>query len=330
MIDPHAYGRAMDTLDYLMGVVEAEAFARQSPSTSTETLPVVLVTGFLGAGKTTLMQRLLLSDHGLKIAAVVNDLANLNIDAAIVADAGAKTLSLSNGCICCSQAGGVAKALAEISAWPEPPDLVLLEASGVADPTAIAGAIDTMQAITLQTVITVVDAARPIEDDPLIERGVRAADLILLNKTDLIAPILAANIEQSLIELAPKAACIRTVDCAIPPSLIFDPWPRTRPDGLPSAPTEDEFETIELSADGPVDQCTMERMLATMPARILRVKGILAIADGPPKLLQAVGRRWRWSDAGEIASGHMGRLVIIARSGSDDVVLHFSPVLGSQ
>ena len=70
MIDAHAYRRAMDTLEYLMGIVQAEAFARQSPSTSIEHLPVVLVTGFLGPGKTTLMQRLLLSEHGLKTAAV--------------------------------------------------------------------------------------------------------------------------------------------------------------------------------------------------------------------------------------------------------------------
>lgn len=327
------YARAFDTLDFLMGVVEAEAFQRLQPRSATE-LAVVLVTGFLGAGKTTLMRRLVSANHGLRLAAVVNDMANLNVDAALIAEAGAAqetaTVALANGCVCCSQSGSVAKTLADIQAWPDPPDCVLLEASGVADPAALAGVIDGMEGIRLEAVVAVVDAtaAMGVQNDAvrLIERGVGAAELVLLNKTDLVSPSNAEALEKSLARLAPKAAILRTVDCAVPPGLIFDlPVREQRPAAVPAI-ADDRFQTIELVQTRMAQRREIEVLIAAAPDGLYRAKGALRLADtAAPEFLQAVGRRWRWSPAGEVSAALAGRLVLVAAADAGDVATTFLP-----
>jgi G3E family GTPase len=315
-----------------MGAVEAAAF--QNASKGQAELSVVLVTGFLGAGKTTLMRRLVSGDHGMRLAAIVNDMANLNVDAALVAEAGAgqglETLALANGCVCCSQSGGVARTLAEVQAWEAAPDFVLLEASGVADPSALAAVVDGMEGIRLDAVVAVVDAAGGCDDaDPLVARGVRAADLVLINKTDLVAPSSAEALERDLANLAPKAAILRTVDCAVPPGLIFDSPPREGGDpASDGAMQDDRFATVELIQTQPVARCDIEALLATAPAGLYRAKGILRLTDAlEPELLQAVGRRWRWTPAGPDAVNLAGRLVLVTAADAGDIATHFESVL---
>lgn len=330
------YARAFDTLDFLMGAVEAEAFQRFNPrAAGAADLSVVLVTGFLGAGKTTLMRRLVSGNHGVRLAAVVNDMANLNIDAALVAEAGyehgLETLALANGCVCCSQSGGVAKTLAEIQTRPEPPDCVLLEASGVADPAALAGVVSGMEGVRLEAVVSVVDADAIVvgaESDPgrLIARGVGAADLILINKTDLVAPERAAALEQILTDMAPKAAILRTINCAVPPSLIFDLPARVAAEASEAELADDRFATVELIQTQALSRHDLEALFATVPTGVYRAKGTLRLADRPePELLQAVGRRWSWAPAGEEASELAGRLVVIFAVDAGAVEAHFRP-----
>ena len=326
------YARAYDTLDFLMGAVEAAAFQRARPGTAD--LSVVLVTGFLGAGKTTLMRRLVSNDHGLRLAAIVNDMANLNVDAALVAEAGAarelETLALANGCVCCSQSGGVARTLAEVQAWTPPPDCVLVEASDVADPSALAAVVDGMDRIRLDAVVAVVDAAAYRDDaDALIARGVRAADLVLINKTDLVAPAAAAALERALADLAPKAAILRTIDCAVPPGLIFDLPPRQEGGPAPDAVlADDRFATVELIQTEAIARRDIEGLLATVPAGLYRAKGTLRLTDAPaPELLQAVGRRWRWSPAGTDTARLAGRLVLVTAADAGDIAAHFGRTL---
>lgn len=329
------YARAYDTLDFLMGAVEAEAFRRVRPRTRTAALSAVLVTGFLGAGKTTLMRRLVSGDHGLRLAAIVNDVANLNVDAALVADAGAvqgvETLALENGCVCCSQSGSVARMLTEIQAWPDPPDCVVLEASGVADPAALAAVVGGMQGVRLDVAVAVVDAAACdgtcADTVRLIERGVRAADLILINKTDLVAPDAAAGLEHDLSALAPKAAIVRTVDCAVPAGLIFDQGQRGEKDwSAAPALADDRFVTVALRQTRALARRDIERLIATAPAGLYRAKGALNLSDASaPELLQAVGRRWRWAAAEPAMAPLSGRLVLIAGADTPDIAAHFKP-----
>jgi G3E family GTPase len=334
---PADYARAYDTLDFLMGAVEAAAFQRTRQRIDTAELAVVLVTGFLGAGKTTLMRRLVSGDHGLRLAAIVNDVANLNVDAALVADAGAaqgnETLALANGCVCCSLSGGVAKVLADIQTWAAIPDCVLLEASGVADPSALAAVIGSMDDVRLDAVVAVVDAGATTEDqddaERLIARGVRVADLVLVNKTDLVSPAEASALECELADMAPKAAILRTVDCAVPAGLVFDLPPRAE-GSLTTGPAleDDRFATVELVQRQAISRRDFEALIATAPAGLYRAKGTLRLTDTPaPELLQAVGRRWRWRPAGSAATRLAGRLVLVAGADASDVAAHFQPDL---
>ena len=329
------YTKAFDTLDFLIGAVEAETFQRLRPSPHETELPVVLVTGFLGAGKTTLMRRLVSGNHGLKLAAVVNDMANLNVDAALVAEAGAEqgleTLSLANGCVCCSQSGIVARTLSEIQNWAAPPEYVLIEASGVADPAALAGVVSGMSGVRLDAVVSVVDAdaaEKGTDSDAsrLIARGIGAADLILLNKADLVSPEHAAALERDLACMAPKAAILRTSNCAVPSELIFDPATRADAEHLPAEIADDRFSTVELVQRTRVTRQEIESLIGTLPDGVYRVKGTLMLADAAgPELLQGVGRRWDWTSVAVRDGGApTGCLVVVYSAKIEEIAAHFS------
>jgi len=130
---------------------------------------------------------------------VVNDVASLNIDAALIADVSDDTLSLANGCVCCSQSAGAARALLDAVARDPTPELLLLETSGVADPGTVAHAVASLPGIVVDCVVTAVDAAAAASPPALaflLERQVAAADLVLVNKTDLVDGATATQIAQ--------------------------------------------------------------------------------------------------------------------------------------
>jgi G3E family GTPase len=307
--------KAYDTLDFLAGLAEAEEWAAQTPRKAGAALPLVIVTGGLGAGKTTLMRHLLLATHGLAITAIVNDAANLNIDAALISEATEDTLALENGCVCCSQSGGVARTLVEISNRRTAPDLVLLEASGIADPWALAQVTATVPGISLECVVTILDADGAEPANYLLRRQVAATDLLLLNKVDLVTRQTAARLAKRVTALAPRAQTLRTINCAIPCGIVFD---RQRSSSAANVILEDAvvddsaYHTASLYPKGLVDREALENCLETLPDGILRIKGFLRLKGAPDRkqLLQLVGRRWRWEPAGSKNDSSLGLAVI--------------------
>jgi G3E family GTPase len=315
---PGDYAKAYDTLQFLLGAVEAEALSSVNARSPSDTIPLAIIAGFLGAGKTTLMRRLLTAHHGLRIAAVVNDFADLNIDSSLVSAVSDDTLALANGCICCSQSGGALRVLTSICERLVSPDLILLEASGIADPWALGQLSAMLPGIRLDCITTVVDGSAVSVDhavDYLRDRQLSAADLVLLNKMDLVdfgdANIVMAEIARA----APRAGIIRTTDCAVPYQIVFDAMNGARAavgDAGEGDFGDEKFLAHQFVAEQAVDRDALEQILDEMPAGILRAKGFVRLRDDAdrPMVLQLVGRRWRWEAAPPQSEGP-SRLVVI-------------------
>src|SRR6201994_985916 len=161
-------------------------------------VPVLLVTGFLGAGKTTLVNHILAHAAGRRIAAVVNDFGAINIDAELIAGATDGVVSLANGCICCTLEGDLLRTAAGLLRRTPGPEAIVIETSGVADPTDIVrNLMDPViwREAPLETVLCVVDATTQLEalNDALLRSQIRAADVVALSKVDLVD---AAGLEQ--------------------------------------------------------------------------------------------------------------------------------------
>lgn len=154
-------------------------------------IPVTVIGGFLGAGKTSLLVHWLQQARGLRIAVLVNDFGTINIDAELLGSRNSETIALSNGCVCCQIGGDLSQALLQLLDHPQPFDAIVIEASGVSDPWPIAQIALVDQRLSLHGVLVVVDAAAVCAHatDPLLQdsllRQLRAADLLVLNKTDL-------------------------------------------------------------------------------------------------------------------------------------------------
>src|SRR5271163_4229111 len=159
--------------------------------------PLTVLTGFLGAGKTTLLNRILNGDHGLRVAVLVNDFGAINIDAELVIGVRDDVISLANGCVCCTIRDDLVDTVLQIINRPEAPEYILLEASGVADPSGIAMTFvnDSLSdRIRLDSITCVIDAdqvfAHP--EYPAVEqlqlRQIGFSDMAILNKVDLAGP----------------------------------------------------------------------------------------------------------------------------------------------
>ena len=178
-------------------------------------VPILLVTGFLGAGKTTVVNHLLAHAEGRRIAAVVNDFGAVNIDAELIAGASDGVVSLSNGCICCSLEGDLLRTLAALLRRDPRPEFIVIETSGVADPSDIVrNLMDPViwREAPLETVLCVVDATTPAErfDDALLRSQLRMADVVALSKVDLVDTAGRTNCAMS------SACCVRRRSWSMP------------------------------------------------------------------------------------------------------------------
>ena len=271
-------------------------------------VPVTILTGFLGAGKTSLLNHILSGSHGLRIAVLVNDFGAVNIDEALIENRDGDVVSLENGCICCSLSAGLQITAAQLVRRQPQPDHIVIETSGVSDPFEVASAFNDPELkpyAPLEGVVTVVDAelAPTLEDDMLrlAKHQVYAADIIVLNKTDLVDKDGHRRVSAWLRELAPRARIVEAVHGRVPLELLFDIGGAVElVDGAvlrdqAGAQRHDQppFDTYTFESAVPVSVQRLHALLGQLPKSIFRVKGIVNLAEKPehPCVLQSTGKR---------------------------------------
>ncbi len=189
-------------------------------------LPFTVIGGFLGAGKTTLLNHWLRHADGRRIAVLVNDFGALNVDAALIESNRGDVIALTNGCVCCQIGDDLSLALMNLLDRGTPLDAVVVEASGVSDPWRIAQLGRADPRLQLDAVVVLVDAGAVLDHahDPLLadtlQRQLKMADLVVVNKTDLASADHLAAVHAWLGEPGRCAQVIESVNAAVPPALL--------------------------------------------------------------------------------------------------------------
>jgi G3E family GTPase len=191
-------------------------------------VPVTVLTGYLGAGKTTLLNHLLTQPHGRKCAIIINEFGAISIDNQLVVGADEEIVELNNGCLCCRVRGDLIKSLNDLFQKKKRFDYVLIETTGLADPSPIAhtfAASDLADKLRLDGIVTVVDARhfeKELEQGPEPRAQIAFADVVLLNKTDLVSAQDLARIESRIRNMNALAKIHRTEKSAIDVSKLLD------------------------------------------------------------------------------------------------------------
>ncbi len=261
-------------------------------------VPVTVVGGFLGAGKTTLVNHILRGGHGLKVAVLVNDFGAVNIDAALIASAEGGLYSLSNGCICCGLNQGLVEQLEELLASQAGIDHIVIEASGAADPSRI---MDTVRyarfsgRLRADAVVTVVDAAgfeEAVAAAPgLAQAQIGAADLLVLNKTDLVdrEKLDAWRARWTFAD----TRIVETTQARVPFGILFagEVSPRGIASPFAAEPVHEQAASAVWRHDGLVDLKCLAKALAGLPSAVCRAKGFVRGRDGRHFSVHLVGTR---------------------------------------
>ncbi len=188
-----------------------------------EKIPVTVLTGYLGAGKTTLLNRILSEDHGRKFAVIVNEFGAIGIDNDLVVGADEEVFEMNNGCICCTVRGDLIRIIEGLLKRKGKFDAIIVETTGLADPAPVAQTFfvdaDVKNAAQLDAVVTVADAkwlAERLKDAPEAKSQIAFADVIILNKADLVNAEELRDVEARIRAINPYAKLHKTVKCAAP------------------------------------------------------------------------------------------------------------------
>ena len=273
-----------------------------------------LITGFLGSGKTTLLQHVLQTGvRGEKVALVVNEIGEVGIDGAILEREGYAMSELTSGCICCEVRGDLVRALMAI-ATDEAPDRIFVETTGAAEPGKLLqflyGSGELLERMTVEPVLAVVDVSnfnRLMGPIAFLTVGqIKAADLVLLNKLDLVDEATAKAVEQRVASLNPRAVTVRTSHCQVDLGALLREVDAPAPPSAPSEPLPDHDHShataiglttfVHREEAGLQDPDSLEERLRRLPNAVLRLKGFVRTAAGP-RLLNYVSGAIHWHPA---------------------------------
>jgi G3E family GTPase len=294
-------------------------------------IPVTVLTGYLGAGKTTLLNRILSEPHGKKYAVIVNEFGEIGIDNDLIVGADEEVFEMNNGCICCTVRGDLIRILDGLLKRRGQFDGILVETTGLADPAPVAQTFfldDTVGGRTaLDAVVTVADAKwlrERLKDAPEAKNQIGFADIILLNKIDLVTPEELRDVELRIRAINPYAKIHRTERCNVPiqsllgqgafdlqrileiePQFLADDHHHDHHhhdghdhdhhhhNGGPKHYHDEDMQSLSLRSDKPLDPDKflpwINDLVAKKGPKILRCKGILSFKDDPQRfVLQGV------------------------------------------
>ncbi|MCF2971077.1 GTP-binding protein [Synechococcus sp. Nb3U1] len=288
-------------------------------------LPVTILTGFLGSGKTTLLKRILQEEHGLRIGVILNEFGEISIDGELVNMPPEGLMQLSNGCLCCTVRDDFERAARELLKRTEELDYLVVETSGVADPRQVTELFVQRafhEDLRLDGVVTLVDGPEywhNFQHSQTAAHQISSADILLLNKVDLITEAERDRIVSDVRRYNPDAPCLLTTHAQVPLARIldvhafqpelWDPHTETEdphplhPKGSPLlTPTDEHHHSHHLQEDGiqsvsfqlqqPLDLAEFQEWLQDLPDNIFRAKGVLWILDEPQRVIfHQVGHR---------------------------------------
>jgi len=311
-------------------------------------IPLTIIGGFLGSGKTSLVNHILNNTHNKRVAVLVNDFGEINIDAKLIVSVEGETVSLANGCVCCSIRDDLLTEVLKLFAGDVVPEHIVIETSGVSKPISVAETFlnpATQSLVDVQNMITVLDADLVIDDQAdytdLAYSQIAVADLVVINKTDLVSPQRLEAVRKKVADIVPRACILETTFGEVSLDLIFDDQMSRAMESLREKNKlltphheyhhDQEFATWTFRSQAEWSFNALQRAVEHLPVGIFRAKGMvrLDLETDDYGILQVTGRRG-WlkliepeSNEAEIVTTE---LVFIGRPGStsnEDLKLHF-------
>lgn len=291
-----------------------------------EPMPVTVIGGYLGAGKTTLVNHLLRHADGLKLAVLVNEFGELPIDADLIESEEGGVIAIAGGCICCSYGSDLMAAMMALAERVPRPDHVLIETSGVALPGPVAASLTLFAGYVHDGNVILADAetVRRHGDDrylaDTIRRQLADADIVVLNKADLIGSDALLDAEAWVRSVTPRATIVATRNAALPLSVVIGARLASQTGsalslGSAGGPT---YAARAFEVAAPCDPAALAEALADPALGILRAKGFVRDAAGRRMAIQVVGARQQVAAAPDATTDRDG-LVAIGLQGRIDL-----------
>ena len=254
-------------------------------------IPLTIIGGFLGAGKTTLVNHLLQTSRGVRYGILVNDFGELAIDDALIVAHDGETITLTNGCVCCTIGNDLLMTLVTLLDRDDPPEHIIIEASGVADPRPLANLSELDKRLRRRPVIVVGDAKTIMQQasDPYLHdtmrRQLKSAEILILNKCDTIGEAAHRDLVSWLNGQCAQATLFETLYCEVPTDLVlagldvsFDPTDEP----YIHTPSHDSlFRAAALQSDQRLERRAFDAAVAALPPSVLRAKGFVSFIEEP-------------------------------------------------